>query len=71
MLVENGDFNGDYCSMNSSTGSVIKNHNSIYYKNKWDENSTNKYLRGDNGSPDSVNIDNMLPASALNKYVNM
>ena len=27
--VENGCVNGDYCYMNSSTGSVINNHNSI------------------------------------------
>ena len=45
MSVENGDINGDYCYMNSYTGSVINNQNSIDYTNKRDEISTNKYLR--------------------------
>ena len=37
MSVENGDVNGDYCYINSSTGCVIKNHNIIHYTNKIDE----------------------------------
>ena len=36
MSVDNGDVNGDYFYMNSSTGSVIKNHNSIDCTNKID-----------------------------------
>ena len=39
--VDNGDIDGDYCYMNGSTGSVIKNHSSVGYKNKRDEISTN------------------------------
>ena len=34
MSVDNGDVNGDYYYMNSSTGSVIRNHNSIDYAKK-------------------------------------
>ena len=44
MSVENGDINGDYCYMNSSTESFIKNHNYIDYTKKRDDISTNKYL---------------------------
>ena len=44
MSVDNGDFNGDYCYMNSSTVSESNNHNSIDYTNKRYENSTNMYL---------------------------
>ena len=43
--VDNGDVNGDYFYMNSSTGSVIKNHNLIDYTKKRDKFSTNIYLR--------------------------
>ena len=57
--------------MNSSTRYVIRNHNSIYYTNKRDEISTKKYLRGNNGLLDGVNIDDILPVSVNNKYVNM
>ena len=71
MSVENGDINGDYYCMNISTGSVINNKNSIDYENKRDEISTNKYLRGNNGLPYGIEIDDMLPASATNQYVNM
>ena len=70
MSVKNGDVNGDYCYMNISTGSVINNQNSIDYANKRDEISTNIYLRGKNGLPDGVEIDDLLPASTLNQYVN-
>ena len=71
MTFENGDINGDYFYMNSFNGSDIKNHNYINYTNKRDENSTNRYLRGNNGLPDCVDIDDILPASKLKKYVNM
>ena len=57
--------------MNSSTGSVINNNNLIDYTNKRDEFSTNIYLRENNGLPDGVYIEDMLPASALNQYANM
>ena len=70
MSVENGDINGDYCYMNSYTGSVINNQNSIDYTNKRDEISTNKYLRENTGLPDGVDIDDMLPASAPTQYFN-
>ena len=70
MSVDNGDDNGDYCYMNSFTGYDINNHNSIDYTKERDEISTNIYL-GKNGLLDGVDIDNMLPASALNQYVNM
>ena len=45
MSVDNGDVNGDYFYMNSSTGSVIKNHNLIDYTKKRDKFSTDIYLR--------------------------
>ena len=68
---DNGDINGDYLYINSSTGSVIRNNNSIEYKNKIDEISTRKDLMGNNGLTDGVDIDNMLPECAPNQYVNM
>ena len=71
MNVDNGDVNGDYCHMNSPTGSIINNHNIIDFKNKRDKFSTNIYLRENNGLPDGVDIDYMLPASTLNQYFNM
>ena len=53
--------------MNSSTGSIIKSHNSIdYIKN---EISTSIDLRENNGLPDGVDIYDMLPASAPNQWV--
>ena len=56
--------------MNSSTGYFIRNQNSIDYTKKIDRISTNKYLRENIGLLDGVNIDDMLPVSATNKYVN-
>ena len=69
--VENGDVNGYYCYMNRYTGSFINNHNPIDYTNKRDGISTSRYLRENNGLPDDVDIDYMLPSSALNQHVNM
>ena len=69
--VDNGHFNGDYCYMNSSTGYIINNKNYIDYTNKRYEISTNRNLRGNNGLADGVDIDDMLPESAPNQYVNM
>ena len=40
--VENGDVNGYYLHMNSYTGSVINNHNSIDYTKKRDGIYTNR-----------------------------
>ena len=71
MSVYNGYFNGNYCNINSSTGSVIKNHNLIGYTNKRDAFSTNRYLRENNGLPDYVDIDDMSPEFALNQCINM
>ena len=71
MNVDNVDVNGDYCHMNIFTGSVINNHNIIDLKQKRDKVSTNRYLRGDNGLPHGVDIDDISPVSALNHYVNM
>ena len=71
MRVYNGDVNGDYCYINSPTRPESKNHNSIDYAKKKDESSTNRYLMEKNGLPYGVGIDDMLPASALNQYVNM
>ena len=67
----NGDGNGDYFYINSPTGSVIKNHNSIDHTKKRGEIFTNRYLRENNGLTDGVNIYDVLPASALNQYANM
>ena len=71
MSVENGDTNGDYYYMNSFNGSIINNHNSIEYKNKRDEIAPNRHLRENNGLPDGVDIDDILPASVLNQCVNI
>ena len=71
MSVYNGDANGEFFHMNSFTGSVINNYNYNYYTEKRDEISTNIYLRENNEFPDGVYIDNMLPASSPNKYLNM
>ena len=43
MSVDTGYVNGDYFYMNSSTRSIIRNQNSIDYKNDRYEISTNKY----------------------------
>ena len=69
--VGNSDVNGYYCCINSPTGSVIRNHNSIYYTNKRDEISTKECSRGNNGLTDGVDIDDMLPVSSPNQYSNM
>ena len=42
MSVENGDVNGYYLHMNSYTGSIINNHNSIDYAKKRDGIYTNR-----------------------------
>ena len=69
---ENDDINGDYCYINISTGYESNNHNTIDYTKKSDEFSTNRYyLMENNGFPDGVVIDVVLPASALNQYDNM
>ena len=70
MRVENGDVNGDCCYMNSSTESVIRNNSFIEYTNKRDAISAKKYLKENNESPDGVDIDDILPASAPNQYAN-
>ena len=69
--VENGDVNGEYCLINSSTGYESKNHNTIDYTKKRDELSTNRYLMENNGLPDCVGIDVMLTESSINQYFNM
>ena len=71
MSVDNGSVNGDYCCMNSSTISVIQNHNLIKYTHIRYEMSTNIYLRENNALPDGIDLDYIAPASALNQYVNM
>ena len=53
----NGDVNGYYCYINSSTISVINNHNYIDYTNKGDYFSINIYLRENDGLPDDLEID--------------
>ena len=71
MSVEIFYVNGNYFYMNNYTVSESKNHNSIDYTKKRDENSTNIYLMEINGLPDGICIDDMLPAPILNQYVNM
>ena len=71
MSVENGDVNVDYFYINSSTGNFINNHNYIDYTNRRYEMYTNIYLRENNGLRDGVDIDDMVPESATNQYVNM
>ena len=67
----NGDLNGGYCYMNSSTGSESNNNNSIDYTNKRGEISPNRCSMENNGLPDVVDIEVMLAASTLNQYTNM
>ena len=71
MSIYNGDVNGDYCYINSSTGSIIRNHNSIDYAKKREEISIKTYLRENNGFPDGVDIDYMLPVSKPIQYVSI
>ena len=71
MSVDNGDVNGEYFYMNSSTGSEFKNHSYIEYTKKIDEMYTNKCIMKNNGLTDGVGIDDMLPTSILNQCVNM
>ena len=68
--VENGDVNDDYCYMDSSTGSESNNYNSIDYIQKRNEIYTKRYLTENNILSDGAGIYVMLPASALNQYVN-
>ena len=70
MGVENGDINGGYCYMNSSTESEENNHNSVDSTNKRDEISTNRSVMENNGLTDSVGIGFMFPAYTLNQYAN-
>ena len=63
--VDNGDANCDSFYINIFTGSESKNHNYIDYKNKTYEISTNTYLMVNNGLPDGVGIDVMLPEYSL------
>ena len=69
--VENGDVNGYYCYINSSTGNFINNHNYIDYTNRRYEMYTNIYLRENNGLPDGVEINDMLSAPTPNQFVYM
>ena len=71
MGVENGDVNGGYCYINSSTGSESNNHNSIYSTKIRDKTSPNISEMENNRLPDGVGIDIMLPEYTLNKYDNM
>ena len=71
MSVENGDVNVDYFYINSSTVYVINNHNYIDYTKNIYESSNNRHVKGNNGLLGGVGIDDMLPASAPNQYVNM
>ena len=71
IIFDNGDVNGDYFNMNSSTGYVINTHNYIDYTNRRDEISLNIYFREYYGLLDGVDLDNMLPASPPHQYVNM
>ena len=71
MSVDNGVANCDYCNMNSLTGYFINNHNSIDYKKKRDNFSTNKYRRENNGLLNGVDIGDMSPTSALNQNLNI
>ena len=69
--VENGYVNGDYFHMNSSIGYELKNHNSIYYTDKIDKISPNRYVMENNLLLYGVHIDVMVTAPALNQYTNM
>ena len=54
--VDNGDVNGDFFYMNSSTGYVINNHDYIDYTKKRYEIYAKTYLRENNRLPDGVDI---------------
>ena len=57
--------------MNGHTLSEAKYHNSIDSTNKRYENVTNISEMEDTGLQDGVDIDAVLPASAINQYSNM
>ena len=69
--VESDYVNGDYCYNNSHTELLSKNQNSIDYRKKRDEISTNRYVRENNELLGRVEIDVMLPTSTLNQYFHM
>ena len=71
MSIKNGDINVGYCYINSSAASESNNHNSIDYTKKRDENYPNIYVMENNGFPDGVGIDVMLPAPTINQCDNM
>ena len=70
IIVDNGNFNVDYCYINISTGYESKNHNSVDYTKKRYEICTNRYLMENNVLSDGVGIYDMLPSFANNQYVN-
>ena len=57
--------------MNSPPGSESNNNNSLYYTDKRDEKSLNRYEMENNTLQDGVGIDVMLHVSTLNQYANM
>ena len=71
MIVDNVDVNVDYFYMNIVTVSVINNHKYVDYTQKIYEIYTNRYLRGNNGLPDCVDIYDMSPVSVHNQYSDM
>ena len=71
MSVDNGDVNGDYFYMDSSTRYESNDQSSFDYTKKRDEIYINRCLIEHNGWPYSARIDVMLPASMLNQYDNM
>ena len=69
--VYNGDINGVYCYMNTSTRYESNDHNFIYYTNRRDKHSTNIYVKGNNGLLDGVAIHIILSAPTLKTYFNI
>ena len=67
----NGDFNGDNCYMNSSTGYESNNNNPICSTKKRHGISPNRSEIENNVLHDGVGIDVILPEYTLNQYSNM
>ena len=67
----NFDIIGDHFYMNSHTVSEANNPKYIYYTNKSDENTYNRYNTENTRINDGVDIDVMLPTSKLHQYENM
>ena len=68
--VQNCDFSGGNCYLNSQTLSESKSNNNIDFTNKRDENSSNWSGMKNTGLQDGFDIDVLLPVWTLHQYSN-